>query len=226
MIEYQSFIYLLFPITISYIFYTKWVGEYKLIPYAVVRMFIQLFLIGFLLVYIFKSQNYLLIVLVLTVMIVVASFISTRVVKKRSLKILFYAFLSIFLAWIVEISIISHLVLHIKPWYNPTYIIPLSGMILAVCMNAISLASERFEKEMAEGNYEVSRKDALKTALIPIINSLFAVGLVTLPGLMTGQILSGVDPIIAVKYQIAVMLMLFGGAGLSSVIYLRLLGRF
>jgi putative ABC transport system permease protein len=70
-----------------------------------------------------------------------------------------------------------------------------------------------------------ARRSAFKTALIPIINMLFAVGIVSLPGMMTGQILSGVSPLIAAKYQIVVMAMFFGTGGLAAAIYLRLESR-
>ena len=70
--------------------------------------------------------------------------------------------------------------------------------------------------------YEETRRIALQAALIPITNSLFAVGLVALPGMMTGQILSGVSPLVAAKYQIVVMLMLFGVSGLSAATFIVL----
>jgi putative ABC transport system permease protein len=71
-------------------------------------------------------------------------------------------------------------------------------------------------------DWEVARRTAFDTAMIPVINSLFAVGLVSLPGMMTGQVLSGVSPLIAAKYQIVVMTMLFGAAGISAALYLVL----
>jgi putative ABC transport system permease protein len=96
-------------------------------------------------------------------------------------------------------------------------------MIFANSMNTVSLAAERFESEFNRGeDYVDARRIALDASLIPQINSLFAVGLVALPGMMTGQILSGVDPIIAVRYQIMVMWMTFGSGGLAAVLYLVL----
>jgi len=93
-------------------------------------------------------------------------------------------------------------------------------------MNAVSIAAERFESELSrESIYREARATAYKAALIPIINALFAVGLVSLPGMMTGQILSGVDPLIAVRYQMMVMLMILGSAGISVAIYLWLLKK-
>ena len=71
-------------------------------------------------------------------------------------------------------------------------------------------------------DYTTARDTAMQTALIPIINSLFAVGLVSLPGMMTGQILSGVSPLIAVRYQIMVMAMIFGASGIATAVFLLL----
>ena len=94
-------------------------------------------------------------------------------------------------------------------------------MIFANGMNTISVAGERFEAELDGGaNYVDARATALRAGLIPITNSLFAVGLVAIPGLMTGQILSGVSPLVAARYQIMVMCMVYGSAGISAAIFL------
>jgi putative ABC transport system permease protein len=96
-------------------------------------------------------------------------------------------------------------------------------MIFANAMNAVSIAAERLESELAKDiPFTEARAQTYKAALIPIINSLFAVGLVSLPGMMTGQILSGVDPLIAVRYQMMVMLMILGSAGISVALFLIL----
>jgi len=84
----------------------------------------------------------------------------------------------------------------------------------------------RYESEVGRGNvYEEARATTYSASLIPIIKALFAVGLVSLPGMMTGQILSGVDPLIAVRYQMMVMLMILGSAGISVAVYLVLLRK-
>ena len=99
----------------------------------------------------------------------------------------------------------------------------LAGMIFAGAMTTISLAGERAYAEAERGvSYTEARRIAMQAALIPMINSLFAVGLVSLPGMMTGQILSGVSPLVAAKYQIVVMSMLFGVTGISAAIFLHL----
>ena len=93
--------------------------------------------------------------------------------------------------------------LDLDPWYEPRFLIPLAGMIFANSMNAVSISAERFESEMERNtDYEEARATSYKAALIPIINALFAVGLVSLPGMMTGQILAGSLPIKAIKYQL------------------------
>ena len=90
-------------------------------------------------------------------------------------------------------------------------------------MNAVSLAAERFEAECDRAHtYIDARNTALQSSLIPVTNTLFAVGLVSLPGMMTGQILSGVSPLVAAKYQIVIMCMVFGASGISAALYLFL----
>jgi putative ABC transport system permease protein len=96
-------------------------------------------------------------------------------------------------------------------------------MIFAGAMNAVCLAAERLQSELARtATFEEARRTAYQAAMIPITNSLFAVGLVALPGMMTGQILSGTSPLVAAKYQIVVMTMLFGASGIAAAVYLML----
>ena len=107
------------------------------------------------------------------------------------------------------------------PWYLPRYMIPLAGMVFASAMTAVSLAAERLFAELDHGQaWAEARKTAYQAAMIPVINSLLAVGLVSLPGMMTGQILSGVSPLVAARYQIMVMCMIFAASGISTAIFL------
>ena len=116
-------------------------------------------------------------------------------------------------------------VLDLPRWFEPRFVIPLAGMIFASTMNTVSLAAERFESEREHAQAPTeARGVALEAALIPQINGLLAVGLVSLPGMMTGQILSGVDPFVAVRYQIMVMCMVFGSGGLGAALYLTSVG--
>ena len=96
----------------------------------------------------------------------------------------------------------------------------------AASMTNISLALERLHAELGKNaSFEEARDTAFRASMIPVINSFFAVGLISLPGMMTGQILSGVSPLIAVRYQIMVMCMIFGAAGLSTVCFLLMVRR-
>jgi putative ABC transport system permease protein len=119
------------------------------------------------------------------------------------------------------------------PWYDPRYAIPLLGMILGNCMTGIALgldtlttglmnrrASVEAQLMLGATRWEAAApvtRDALRSALMPTINSMAATGLVSLPGMMTGQILSGVPPVEAVKYQILVMFLIAGGTGFGAV---------
>ena len=187
-------------------------------------MLIQLLSIGYFLVYIFKTDSALIIVAVLTVMLFSSSWIALRTMRIPRQTLYLKSLGSIALAGILILTLVTQGVLNLDPWYLPSYVIPLAGMIFANAMNSVSLAGERLEAEISRDiPYSKARVIALKASLIPITNSLFAVGLVSLPGMMTGQILSGVSPLIAVRYQIMVMCMIFGAAGIASTIFLVLI---
>jgi putative ABC transport system permease protein len=189
--------------------------------YATARMLVQLLVIGYVLIYIFETDNWLIIAGVLIVMLTVSSWIATRTLQERTRSDYLKALAAIALGGFFTLILVTQFVVGVEPWFSPRYVVPLAGMIFAGAMNAVSLAADRYEAEMArDSSYREARRTALQTALIPIINSLFAVGLVALPGMMTGQILSGVSPVVAAKYQIVVMAMLFGTAGISASAYL------
>jgi len=126
----------------------------------------------------------------------------------------------------VTLCIVIFVILQLTPWYQPQYVIPLAGMIFANGMNGVSLSAERFSSDTSKGvSFLPARMAAFQAALLPMTNNFLAVGLVSLPGMMTGQILAGVSPLIAIRYQIMVMGMLYGSIGISSAIYLTLVHR-
>ncbi len=195
--------------------------------YAVSRMLAQLLLIGYLLRYIFESDTYWVILMVLTIMMLSSSWIALGTVKQHRLKLYKAALLAIAISGTLILTLVTQAVLCLEPWYRPQYMIPLAGMIFANSMNSVSLAADRYYAEATAGkSYIQARSTAFQASLIPIRNSLFAVGLVSLPGLMTGQILAGVSPFIAARYQIMVMCMLFGAAGMSSAGFLLLAKKY
>lgn len=216
----------LIPLIFVWYFYKKWTGDSKEIIISTLRMLIQLITIGYLLLFIFDSKNFLLGLFIISFMVLVSSWISLRVTSNRGKKHYSQIFLAIAISGIVHLVLIIGFVLDLDSFYEPRYVIPIAGMIFANTMNALSLAIERFEKESARDiSFEKAREIAFKASMIPQINSLLAVGLVALPGMMTGQILSGVDPLIAVRYQIMIMVMVLSSAGLSTIVYFLLKQR-
>jgi len=204
----------------------RWQLDYKHSIYAVGRMLIQLLLIGYVLTYIFQTNSTYIVITVLSLMLGIASWIALRTISVPRKKLYLSSVSAIVLGGGSVLLLITQWVLVLSPWYSATMIIPLAGMIFANCMNSISLAGERLEAEINNGSsYDKAKIIALRAALIPIINSLLAVGLVSLPGMMTGQILSGVSPLIAVRYQVMVMCMIFGSAGMTSAIFLYLIKK-
>ena len=189
--------------------------------YANFRMLIQLLLIGYILTFIFETDEPIIITLVVLFMILMSAWIAMRPLKESGIYPFIVIFLSLALSGLAVLFLISQFIVDLPRWFEPSFIVPIAGMIFANSMNTVSLAGERFfiEKDRGE-DYEGSRKIALETALIPQINALFAVGLVSLPGMMTGQILSGIEPLMAARYQIMVMCMIFSTAGLSAITYM------
>ena len=154
-------------------------------------------------------------------MLVAASWIALRPLQNKQAHLYGKALLAILIGGTFTLALITQVVLGIEPWFLPRYLVPLAGMIFASAMNTVSLAAERFESECDRAQpYIEARNTALRSSLIPVTNSLFAVGLVSLPGMMTGQILSGISPLIAAKYQMVIMCMIFGASGISASLYL------
>lgn len=128
-----------------------------------------------------------------------------------------------------------------KPWYEPQYAIPLLGMLLGNTMNGLSLALDRLTQGAreqrgviearlllgADGYTAISEiaREAMRVGMIPIINAMAAAGLVSLPGMMTGQILAGVPPWEAVKYQVLIMFLITTGTGFATVAAVRVGAR-
>ena len=211
------------PVVAVVIILFRWSIPTRTTWYASARMVAQLLIIGYLLTFIFETKQPGVIMGVLCVMMLAASWIALRPVKDRA-GAYPKALISIVAGSVPVLALVTQRVLSMETWFQPKFVVPLAGMIFSQSMNAVSLAAERFSAESERGkDYAQCRNIALTAALIPITNSLFAVGLVALPGMMTGQILSGIDPLIAVRYQIMVMCMAFGAGGISAATYLRLI---
>jgi putative ABC transport system permease protein len=143
------------------------------------------------------------------------------------------AFLTLILTGTITTFAVTELVVGIEPWYRPQYVIPLLGMVLGNGLTGISLCLDRMldtldqhrsrvEMELALGatRWEAARdplSKSVKHGMIPILNSMAVVGIVSIPGMMTGQILQGADPMEAVKYQIVVMFMIAAATSIGCV---------
>lgn len=201
---------------------------------ATVRTYVQLFALGFVLRWVFGIDSPWLVIGLLVVMVLVAS----RIVVKRSPDapggIFVSSAFSMGLTGFIVTFAVTGLIVQVEPWYEPRYVIPIAGMVLGNSMTGIALALERVFADLDARSGEVlaltalgaspweaahsSVRDALRAGLIPTINSMAAAGIVFIPGMMTGQILAGADPVTATGYQIVVMLMVAAATALGSVL--------
>lgn len=209
------------PAIITVVILFSWSLKASNALFAIARMLVQLLMVGYVLTYIFDISNSIYILLLLMGMVFISSWIALGTVGKQRWQLYRFAVISMVIGGGVTLLFITQVVLSLEPWYLPQAMIPIAGMIFSSSMNSISLAAERLQAEIQRGvSYTQARGIAFQASLIPITNSLFAVGLVSLPGMMTGQILSGVSPLIAVRYQIMVMCMIFGAAGIASACFI------
>jgi putative ABC transport system permease protein len=214
----------LIPVMVTLVIIFCWAHSVKNAAIALLRMLIQLLLIGYALDFIFNANNQWIIIAVLSFMLLAASWISLGALPVKSSTLLACSLAAIAVGGIFNLVLISQGVLHADPWYQPAVMIPLAGMIFSNSMNSVSLAGERYYSELGHhDDLARARSTAFQAALIPITNSLLAVGLVSLPGMMTGQILAGTSPLIAARYQIIVMCMIFSSAGISAALFLWLI---
>ncbi len=222
-ISLPSLLYVIVPALLVALLLMRWTLDWRKAVYALGRMLAQLLAVGYVLAWIFDSATAWIVLGILTVMVTASSWIALSSVEQGKLALWPASLLAIVSGGGIMLLLVTQGVLDTQPWYSPRHIIPLAGMIFANAMNAVSLAAERLASELEHGaEWPAARNMAMNAALIPVTNALFAVGIVSLPGMMTGQILAGVDPFIAARYQIMVMCMIFASAGFSAALFLLL----
>jgi putative ABC transport system permease protein len=208
---------------------------------AAVRTVVQLLFIGYVLKYVFRLEHPALIGGVMLVMLVAASRAAVQRPSRAFPGIAWRAFGTLVLTATVTSVLVTGVVVRAEPWYRPQYLIPLLGMILGNGLVGISLCIDylleflverrrEIEMELALGanRWEAARdsmREAIRRGMIPIISSMMVVGIVSLPGMMTGQILAGSDPVDAVKYQIVVMFMIAGATSSACMLVAGLIYR-
>ena len=178
---------------------------------------------------------------VFMVMVVSAMFIIKGRVKEKQIPYIIPTFLTMLVSYMATAFFVSGLVIGMTPWWEPRYFIPAGGMVIGNSMSALAISLERLFRDMRQQKELVEMKlslgadyreasldifrNAVSAGMIPSINAMMGVGLVFIPGMMSGQILAGTDPLIAVRYQIVVMLMLVGSTAVSSVVVMLIVRR-
>ena len=205
------------------------------------RTFVQLFLLGYILRYIFHLNSVWPVLAVFFFMIVFATRIIRGRVKEKQISFFWPILISMVISYSLVSILVTGVVVGARPWWKPQYFIPLAGMLIGNSMNAVAISLDRLLGELRKrcqevemmlclgADYQEASKDMVRTAMragmIPSINSMMAVGVVFIPGMMTGQILAGADPVLAIRYQIVVMIMLVGSTAIVSLLAVLLVRR-
>ncbi len=199
-----------------------------------IRTFAQLFLLGYLLRIIFNLNNVFWVVSIFIFMTLFAAWTIYGRINEKQISFLFPVSLSMMISFFLTTFIVTYAIVGITPWWKPQYFIPLGGMVIGNSMNAIAIALERLFGELRSKQLQIEMmlcigadykeasedivRNAIRAGMIPSINSMMAAGMVFIPGMMTGQILAGADPRLAIKYQIVVMIMLVGATTIGTLL--------
>lgn len=201
---------------------------------ATVRTLAQLLAVGFFFSVVFATANPLVILAVLAGMATIAAVVARNRIDREMPQLFKWMLVAICSSGFVTVGYVCLLVVRVEPWYAPQYLIPLTGIVLGNAMTAASISGERLASTLRNAKTDVEthlslgatpeqavadyRRAAVKAGLIPTINSMMVVGLVTLPGIISGQLLAGEDPLIAALYQILIMFMLALATLIASLI--------
>lgn len=222
-INYVNFLwFLVFLIPLAYMNYRLRFKLNKRMIFAILRMTIQLSLVGLFLQYIFKLDNNLINISYVLLMMTVASFSVMKSCGKQQLRFLPLVLLSFAVPNLIMLLFFNTFIVDLETILSARYTIPVAGMLLGNSLNSIIVAVNHFYNSVNENRREYftslslsgSRIEALRpyfrqalmTTLNPTLASIETIGLVALPGMMTGQILGGALPLTAIKYQIAIMI--------------------
>jgi len=206
-----------------------------------VRTFAQLFLMGYALKYIFALDMGLPVVAVFAGMIAAAAHIVHGRVPEREVAFGLPVFGAMVASYMLVTTMVTGVIIGAEPWWTPQYFLPIGGMVAGNSMNALAIALERLFSGLRTRRAEIEMmlslgadsreasqsvlRDAVRAGMIPSINSMMGVGLVSIPGMMTGQIIAGADPAMACRYQIVIMLMIVASTAISSVVVVALVRR-
>lgn len=209
-------------------------GLVQKLAIATLRTVVQLSLLGLVLVWVFELGRWYLVLPVVLLMFIAAARAAVGRSERRVRGSYGHAFGALVLATSLTVFSVTEVVIGVEPWYAPQYIIPLVGMMLGNALTGLSLGLDRLLGDLVQRRDAVEARLALgaslwtallpwmrtavKTAMVPILNSMTVVGLVSLPGMMTGQILAGASPRDAVSYQILIMFMIASVTALAAIL--------
>ena len=203
---------------------------------AAIRMTVQLGAVGFVLTFVFAQTSPWWTVLIAVVMVAAAGYELMQRQERRFQDWWAYGLGNLTLLLVGGLATLYAVAVVIgpSPWYAPRYIIPILGMVLGNTLTAVSLALQTLTEGATRERAAIEARIALgaprfeafssvlrqsmRTAMTPLLNTMAVAGIVTLPGMMTGQILAGADPAQAAKYQIMIMFVLGGAAGLGALL--------
>jgi putative ABC transport system permease protein len=229
----------LFIVVLLIIVRARKISREKIIIIGTIRMTIQLILTGYVLIFLFENIHPLLTLLVITAMELFSIYtIIKRSKKKLSKKLKTIIGFSLVTGTSISLLFFILVVIGLTPWYDPRYFIPIAGMLIGNSMTGISIGVNSLvngivtQRDLIEASLMLGAtpKDASKqvvdhafdTAILPTINSMLGMGIIFLPGMMTGQILSGTSPLTAIEYQIAIMLGILGSVSLTVILFVYL----
>ena len=205
-----------------------------------VRTIVQLYVVGLVLAAVFAAARWYWVLLILATMTGVATQAAISRLGKPLPGGNWIAGIALTASTAATLAYVIGVVVGVRPWYEPQYIIPIAGMILGNSMTSAALAGDRLQGDLRARADEVEARLALgfsgreamqpmmraslRAAMIPTVNGMMTVGVVQLPGMMTGQILAGSSPLVAVRYQMVVVFMLAAATALGSWLFVRLAG--
>lgn len=227
-----------FVVILLVIVRVKGISREKEIIIASLRMTLQLIIAGYILQFLLQNSRPLYTILTILLMQAFSIYnIQKRVKRKISDKLKKVIAVSMFCGTISALLFFLFVVIRIKPWYDPATFIPIAGMLVGNAMTGISLAvnglvdSMHLQKDLIEASLMLGAKPkaackdiidkTFDAAILPTLNSMLGMGIVFLPGMMTGQILSGVSPHLATRYQIVIMLGILGSVSLAVFLFVE-----
>ncbi len=199
------------------------------------RTILQLAVLGYVLDFIFAFNNAFAVLAFLAVLLTITAIVARNRITQKIPQVLPLVWGSIFISTILTVFYTNFVIIQPSRWYEAQYVIPLAGLVLGNAMNAAAIAGERFVSIINNSQVEIEthlslgatpqqavvqyRKDAIRAGLIPTINQMMIIGMVTIPGFLAGQVLSGVSALDAASYQILIMFMI-AFANLLTIILL------